>query len=141
VRLINTGFLDRFRKKEVVKATVGKKEDVEEMSALERICEGDTKIYQALRGTMFLDPRNIGVSMKEAEDKAKNFEKEGNKLRATTWYGTAGGLAIYKGDVRKVKEYFGKCAELSPENDYPILKMPERAVSKAQEYYQEHLKE
>jgi len=134
------GFLDRFRKKKAEEETAGEKEEVEEMSALERICKGNKEIYQALRGTMFLDPRNIGVSMKEAEKNAKDFEKKGDKLRARTWYGTAGGLAIYEGDVKNVKEYFGKCAELSSDNDYPILKIPERAVNKAQEYYQKHLK-
>jgi hypothetical protein len=137
------GFLDRFRKKkaeETVEATRREKGKVEEMSALERICKGDEEIYRALRGTMFLDPRNIGVSMKEAEKNAKDFEKKGDKPKARTWYGTAGGLAIYEGDVKKVKEYFGKCAELSSDNDYPILKIPERAVNKAQEYYQKHLK-
>jgi hypothetical protein len=136
------GFLDRFRKKKAEEETVEKKkEEVGEMSALERICEGDEEVYQALRGTMFLDPRNIGVSMKEAEKNAKDFEKKGDKLKARTWYGTAGGLAIYEGDVKKVTEYFGKCAELSSDNDYPILKIPERAVNKAQEYYQKHLEE
>jgi len=134
------GFLDRFRKKKVEEEIVAEKEKVE-MSALERICKGDKEIYQALRGTMFLDPRNIGVSMKEAEKNAKDFEKKGDTAKARTWYRTAGGLAIHEGDVKKVKEYFGKCAELSPENDYPILKIPERAVDKAREYYQEHLKE
>jgi len=136
------GFLDRFRKKneaETVEATKRAKGKAEEMSALEKICKGDEEIYQALRGTMFLDPRNIGVSMKEAEKNAKDFEKKGDTLKARTWYGTAGGLAIYEGDVKKVKEYFGKCAELSSDNDYPILKIPERAVNKAQEYYQKYL--
>ena len=134
---------DRFRRKKKVevKAVEKKKEEVGEMSDLERICEGDKEAYAALRGTMFLDPRNIGVSMKKAEKNAKDFEKKGDKLKARTWYGTAGGLAMYEGDVKKVKEYFGKCAELSSESDYPILKIPERAVNKAKDYYQEHLKE
>ena len=135
------GFLDGLRKKKVEKETVEKKEAVEAMSGLERVCSGDKEVYDALRGTMFLDPRNIEVSMKDSEKTAKDFEKKGDKLRARTSYETAGGLAIYKGDVEKVKKYFGKCAELSPDSDYPILKIPERAVSKAQEYYQKHLKE
>ncbi|MFQ5758363.1 MAG: hypothetical protein ACE5IF_01650 [Candidatus Bathyarchaeia archaeon] len=137
VRLVNVGFLDRFRKKKVEEETV---EEIKEMSDLERVCMDDKEAYEALRGTMFLDPRNIGASMKEAEKKAKDLEKKGDKLRAGTWYETAGGLAIYEGDVKKVKKYFGKCAELSPDRDYTILKIPERAVSKAQEYYQKHLK-
>ena len=134
------GFLDRFRKKRVEEETVEEKEEVEEVGDLERVCMGDKEVYEALRGTMFLDPRNIEVSMKDSEKKAKEFEKKGDKLRARTWYETAGRLAIYEGDVEKVKKYFGKCAELSPDSDYTILKILERAVSKAQEYYQKHLK-
>ena len=136
------GILDRFRKKkeeEPVEATKRAKGKAEERSALERLCKGDEELYQALRGTMFLDPRNIAASMKEAEKNAKDFEKKGDTLKARRWYGTAGGLAIYEGDVKKVKEYFGKCAELSSDNDYPILKIPERAVNRAQEYYQKYL--
>jgi hypothetical protein len=135
------GVLDRLRKKKVEKETVEKKEAVETMSDLERVCSGDKEVYEALRGTIFLDPRNIEISMKDSEKRAKGLEKKGDKLGARTWYETAGGLAIYKGDVEKVKKYFGKCAELSPDSNYTILKIPERAVSKAQEYYQKHLKE
>lgn len=135
------GFLDRLRKKKVEEETVEEKEAVEEMSNLERICMGDKEVYEALRGTMFLDPRNIEVSIKDSEKKAKDLEKNGDKLRALTWYETAGRLAIYEGDVKKVKKYFGKCTELAPDRDYTILKIPDRAVSKAQEYYQKHLKE
>ncbi len=130
------GFLDRFRKKKVEE----KKEEVEEMSDLEKICMDDKEAYEALRGTMFLDPRKVETSLKEAIEKAKDFEKQKDKLRARTWYEIAGGLAIYEGDVKKVEECFGKCAKLSPDSNYTILKIPERAVSKAQEYYQKYLK-
>lgn len=136
------GFLDWLRRRKVSEeAAEEEMEKVEEMTDLEKICMDDKEAYEALRETMFLDPRNIGVSMKDAGKKAKDFEKRGDKLRARTWYGTAGGLGIYEGDVKRVKEYFGKFAELSPESNHPILKIPERAVSKAQEYYQKHLKE
>jgi len=132
------GFLDRFRKKKVEKEVVEKAVEPEEtMSDLERICMGDKEVYKALRETMYLDPSNIQVTMQDAEKNAKDFEIQGNKLRARMWYQTAGGLAIYEGNVKKVKEYFGKLAELSPNTEYPILKIPEKAVSKAQEYYQD----
>ena len=130
------GFLDRFRKKKVEE----EKGEVKEMSDLEKICMDDKEVYEALRGTMLLDPRKIEASMKEAIEKAKNLEKKGDKLEARTWYHIAGGLAIYQGDVKKVKKCFSKCTELSPDSEYTILKIPERAVNKAQEYYQKHLK-
>ncbi|MGD8545763.1 MAG: hypothetical protein PVH12_06260 [Candidatus Bathyarchaeota archaeon] len=129
-------FFDRFREKKVEKAKV----QVEEMTDLEKICIDDKEAYKALRETMFLDPGNMVVSMKSAEKKAKDFEKEGNKLKARIWYRAAGGLAIYEGDVKKVVKYFSKFAELSPDSNCSILKIPERAVSKAQEYYRKYLK-
>jgi len=54
----------------------------------------------------------------------------------------AGGLAIWKGDVEKVKEYFKKDSELTGRK-WKILEpgMAERAVKKAQEYYAQVLKE
>lgn len=55
------------------------------------------------------------------------------------WYQIAGGLAIYEGDVEKVVEYFSKCEKLSGAS-YPILKNPQKAVAKAQEYYEKFLK-
>lgn len=135
------GFFDRFRKKKVEEAAVEEKEAVEEMSDLEKICMDDKEVYEALRGTMLLNPRKLEVSLKDAVKKAKDFEKQKDNLRARMWYEVAGGLAIYEGDVEKVKESFGKCAKLSPHSNYTILKIPEKAVEKAQEYYQKHLKE
>ncbi|XOB41653.1 MAG: hypothetical protein ACKKMS_02955 [Candidatus Nealsonbacteria bacterium] len=120
---------DRFRKK--------KKEEVKEViTDLEKICGGEKKVYEALLNTMFLCPWKIEIetSMGEVVKKAKEFEKSGDTVRTRMWYETAGGLAIYHGNVAKVRKYFGKCEELSNEK-YPILKIPEKAVKKAQEYY------
>jgi len=50
-------------------------------------------------------------------------------------------LAIHEGDVKKVIEYFSKCEKVSQGTKYPILKNPEKAVAKAQEYYKEYLKD
>ena len=138
------GFLDRLRgKKPEAKAEreqPAKKAKEETPTSLESICSDDKEIYEALYKTMLLDPTRTEVSMKEAEEKAKASEKQADTLRARVWYELAGGLAIYEGDVKKVEKYFGKCAELAPDVSYPILKMPDRAVAKAQEYYQIHLK-
>ncbi|MBS7252240.1 MAG: hypothetical protein KIH08_16875 [Candidatus Freyarchaeota archaeon] len=121
-----------------------KKEEEKEEKAevkkteMEEIC-GDKEVYEALHNTMFLDPRKITMTSQEAAKKAEEFEKSGDLMRARIWYQTAGGLAIYEGNVEKVKEYFGKCKELSQSN-YKILKIPEKAVQKAQEYYRKYLK-
>lgn len=117
-------------------------EKVEEIvTELEKFLADDKETYEALQRTMLLDPRKIETPMKEAVKKAKEFEKQRDPLRARVWYEVAGGLAIYEGDVKKVKEYFGKCAKLASNIEYSILHNTERVVRKAQEYYQKHLPE
>jgi alpha-amylase/alpha-mannosidase (GH57 family) len=131
--------LDRFRRKK--KEEVKKEEVKEEVKTeLEILCTDDREVYEALFNTMFLNPTKITVSMEEAAKRAKEFKEIGDKVRAITEFKIAGGLAIWKGNVQKVKEFFSECKELSGK-DYPILKNPERAVRKAQEYYKKHLKE
>jgi len=129
------GLLDRFRKK--------KKTDVETtktISELEQLCGDDKETYEALLNTMFLDPRKVGTSMKEAADNAKKFEKAKDFVKARMWYEIAGGLAIYEGNVKKVVEFFSEIEKISPDTKYTILKNPEKAVAKAQEYYKQYLK-
>lgn len=132
------GILDKFRRKK--KEEKPAEEAKEIITDLKKLCGDDKETYEALLNTIFLDPRKIETSMGEAAKKAKKFEKSGDKTKAEMWYKIAGGLAIYQGSVAKVKKYFGKCEELSNVK-YPILKIPEKAVKKAQEYYKEHLKE
>ena len=138
------GFLDRLRgkkAKEKAEEEQPTKEVKEVTTSLESVCSDDREAYEALYKTMLLDPKKAEISMKEAEEKAKDFEKQGDTLKAKIWYELAGGLAIYKGDVKKVKKYFSKCTKLSPNTPYTILKIPERAVAKAQEYYKDYLRE
>lgn len=106
------GLLEKLglRKKEDEQISA-KREEV--ISELEELCRNDKGVYEALFDTMFLDPRKTGVSMEEAADKAKTFEKNKDLLNARVWYEIAGAMAIYEGNVKKVKEYFGKCEKLS----------------------------
>lgn len=83
---------------------------------LEAVCGDDSEVYEALQDTMFLTPWRLTETMEEAAEKGS--------------YMTAGGLALYKGDVEKVKEYFRLTGR-----KLKILEIPERAVEKAQEYY------
>jgi len=133
------GLLDFFKRKEKKEKVETVAEPTKQLTELEQLCGDDKETYEALFNTMFLDPRKIGISMKEAAENARKFEKEKDLTRAKVWYQIAGGLAIYEGDVEKVVEYFGKCEKLSGEN-YPILKNPEKAVAKAREYYEKFLK-
>ncbi|HXX88014.1 MAG TPA: hypothetical protein VEH86_06185 [Candidatus Acidoferrum sp.] len=109
------------------------------LSELEQLCGDDKQTYVALHHTMFLDPRKIGASMKDAAENAKKFAKEKNLYRARVWYDIAGGLAIYEGDVKKVVEFFGESQKISGLK-YPILDDADKAVAKAQEYYKKYLK-
>jgi hypothetical protein len=129
--------LDRFRKGKKEKNMVIEQPKI--VTELERLCWGDKETFEALVHTMFLDPRKVKASMKEAVENAKKFEKAKDSLRARMWYEIAGGLAIYEGDAKKVQEFFGEAEKISPEMKYPILKNPEKAVAKAQEYYKQHL--
>ena len=129
------GLLDRFRKKKKVDIEIKKT-----ITELEQLCGDDKDTYEALHHTMFLDPRKVGTSMKEAAENAKKFEKAKDFIKARTWYEIAGGLAIYEGNVKKVVEFFTECEKISQDTKYPILKNPEKAVEKAQEYYKKYLK-
>ena len=132
------GILDRILgRKKTVEKSPGKVDET--TTELEKFLAGDKETYEALQKTMLLDPRKVEASIKDAVEKAKEAEKQGDALRAKVWYEVAGSLAIYEGDVKKVKECFNKCAQLSPNTQYPILKNTEKAVQKAQEYYKKYL--
>jgi hypothetical protein len=113
-----------------------------EPSMLDQVCGGDDQdVCKALWHTMFYDPRKVQATLDEAAKKAAAYEKQGDNQHARMWYHIAGGLALWKGDVAKVKQHFGKCAKLAPDMDYePIIKMAEKAVAKAQEFYDKFLK-
>jgi hypothetical protein len=132
--------LDRFRKGKKAEETREEAKTAKQLDELEQLCGDDKETYEALVDTMFLDPRKITISMKEATDDAKRFEKAGDLVRARISYEIAGGLAIYEGDAQKVTEYFGKCQRILPDAKYRIMKNPGKAVSIAQEYYRKYLK-
>jgi len=111
------------------------KEGVEKAEPdLKAICSDDPEAYKALFDTMFLTPERIGKSSEEAAEEAKKCEEKEDIVGAAANYRIAGGLAIYEGDVEKVKRYFGRYAELTGRS-MKILEIPERAVEKAKEYY------
>ena len=128
----------RKKKKEEEKTEI---EPTKKITELEELCGDNKETYEALHHTMFLDPRKIGTSMKEAAEKAKESEKSGDLVRARMNYEIAGGLAIYEGNVKKVVKFFSEIEKISPDTKYPILKNPEKAIAKAKEYYEKYLKE
>jgi hypothetical protein len=115
-----------------------KVEQPKQLTPLEEVCANDKETYEALFPVLFLDPRKIETSMKEAAENAKRKEKAKDLEAARMWYEVAGGLAIYEGNAKKVVEYYGRAEKVTGQN-YPILKNPEKAVAKAQEYYKKYL--
>jgi hypothetical protein len=126
------------RRKEEKKTDVPKVHKVEKISELEQLAGNDKIAYEALAQVMFLDPRKIETSMKQAIDNAKKAEKDGDIAKAGMWYEVAGGLAIYEGNVKKVVEYYGEAHRVIG-REYKILASPEKAVALAQEYYKKYL--
>jgi len=128
----------RWLRRKGKKRTAEEKKSSEETETaepdLKKICMDDPEAYEALYDTMFLTPEMIGKSSEEAAGEAEKREEKGDIVGAAAYYKMAGGLAIYEGDVEKVKRYFGRYAELTGRS-MKILEIPERAVEKAREYY------
>ncbi|MHA1723157.1 MAG: hypothetical protein ACTSXW_08780 [Candidatus Baldrarchaeia archaeon] len=113
-------------------------ETATEKTELEKLCSSTPKIYEALKEFLLLDPTRIDIDLRDAIENAKKFEKTGKTLSAASWYRIAGGLAIYKGDVKQVKKIFTRYAELTGKK-LKILELTEEAVKAAQRYYKEYL--
>jgi hypothetical protein len=105
---------------------------------LKEVCGSDEESYQALVNTLRTGLWKIPHrSLRETIENAKKFEKTGDLRNAWIHWQEAGALAILEGNVKKVIECFSKLQDLfKPGTHYKILDIPERAVAKAQEYYQ-----
>jgi len=135
MRIIDRIFRKGKRKEK--ESSVG--QSLPEFTHLEKICSDSPEIYNILKSYMFLNPEKINKSVESAVSKAKEYEKAKDLLRAAIWYRIAGGLALYQGDVVKVKEYFRRYSKLIGK-DVKIVEFAEEAVKKAKEYYMKYLK-
>lgn len=113
-------------------------QQTEKLSDLQQLTGSDKDTYNTLASAMFLNPKNIEPSMKQAIESAKEAEAKGDKPKAGMLYQVAGGLAIYEGNVKKVVEYYNMAEKLTGRH-FAILKSPEKAVAVAQEYYKKFL--
>jgi hypothetical protein len=109
------------------------------VTSLDSLCADDKEACEVL-SYMFLDPRKLDVSMDDAAQQAGKAEKTKDTINARKWYEVAGGLALYMGDTEKVNEYYSEAKRVSGV-DYSILRNPDKAVAKAQEYYKKYLQE
>ncbi len=102
------------------------------------MCGGDEELYRALSNLMFLDPKKITVALEIILNEARDFEMNGNNIRAEVAYRTAGGVSLFKGDTEGVKNYFSKASLLAASRpEYMTLaKKADEAVSVARKYYE-----
>ena len=128
-------FFGLFRRKKKEAFSEEKTPSSSEELDLKKICSDDPEAYEALFDTMFLSPESIEMTSDRAAEEAEEYMRKGDTVTAAVNYRIAGGLAIYEGDVEKVKKYFSKYSELTGRK-LKILEIPERAVKKAREYYE-----
>jgi len=130
------------RKKETERKVEKK---IKEKTLLEELCKGDNELYSALSRTLLLNPETTKKTgeMDARVEKAQEYEKNKDYLRARIAYQVAGELALFEGKAAQVQKLFKKAAEIDP--SYPnrsffefLAKKEnvEKAIAVAQEYYE-----
>jgi len=127
-----------FRKREKVE-----KKAVEK-TLLDELCGDDAELKSALARTLLLNPK-ITAEMGGIDshvEKAQEYEKKQDYVRARVEYQAAGELALYEGKLAQVQKFFKKAADIDP--DYPSRSIyefftkkekAEKALAVAREYY------
>jgi len=119
-------------------------EKVEEKTLLEDLCKGDNELYTALSRFLLLNPEMTrGAGEIDARiEKAQDYEKNKDYVRARIEYQVAGELALYEGKTAQVQKLFQKAAEADP--NYPNRNIfeylakkenVEKAIAVAKEFY------
>ena len=124
-----------------------KKQKTEEKTVqktlLEELCGGNDELYQALSRTILLNPQ---LTAKEGIDshieKAQEYKKTGDKVRARISYQTAGEISLYEGKLAQAQEYFKKAADVDPKFEnkkifeyFSKKENAEKALAVTQEFY------
>ncbi len=134
-----------FRRKKKEKK---EKPESTEKSLLEELCKGDTELFSVLSHTVLLNPSRLYKEGIETHiEKAQEFEKKKDFLRARINYQAAGEIALYEGKLTQVQKFFKKCAELESNPEYTKIfayyskkANAEKALKIAQEYYTQTVK-
>jgi len=126
------------------KVTEERVEEKVEKTLLEDLCKGDNELYSALSRTLLL---NLETTKRAGEmdarvERAQDFEKNKDYVRARIEYQVAGELALFEGKTTQVQKFFKKAAEVDPacpnRNIYEFFttkEKAEKAIAVAQEYY------
>ena len=132
-----------FKKKETKKT--GEKEATPSRDALlAELCQGNDELCNALSRTLLLNVESArsGGGMDARVEKAQEYEKTKDFVRARVEYQVAGELALYEGKVTNVQKFFKKAAEADPSSPFKNIfeffakkENAEKAVAVAKEYY------
>ncbi len=142
------GPLGFFRRRKKAEKKEEKTPKPTEKSLLEELCRGDTELLSALNHTVLLDPLRLHEEGIDSYiEKAQEFEKNKDFLRARINYQAAGEIALYEGNLAQVQKFFKKCAELESNPEYKKVFVyyskkanAEKALKIAQEYYTRRVK-
>jgi hypothetical protein len=113
-------------------------------TVLEDLVKGDKELYDALSRTLLisLETTKSSGEMDARIEKAQQYEKNKDYIRARVEYQVAGELALYEGKTAQVQKLFKKAAEVDPsftnKNVFEFLakkENAEKAVAVAHEYY------
>ena len=111
---------------------------------LTELCKGDNELCNALSRTLLLNIESTkrGGGIDARVEKAQEYEKAKDFVRARAEYQVAGELAMYEGKATNVQKFFKKAAEVDPSNSFKNIfeflakkENAEKAVAVAHEYY------
>jgi hypothetical protein len=132
-----------FKKKETKKTGEAKTTPSKD-TLLTELCKGDNELYDALSRTLLLNVESTKSSggIDARVEKAQEYEKTKDFVRARVEYQVAGELALYEGKVANVQKFFKKAAEVDPSSSFKNIfeylakkENAEKAVAVAKEYY------
>jgi len=140
------GIFKRKEKEEKETKETKKKEEAagQKDTVLAELCKGDDELYNALSRTLLLNIENTMSSggIDTRVEKAQEYEKNKDFVRARVEYQVAGELALHEGKAANVQKFFKKAAEVDPSNPFKNVfeflakkENAEKAVAVAQEYY------
>jgi hypothetical protein len=107
----------------------------EKPTLLQEICGQEKEVYEFLRNFLFLNPEMMKTNSDELIERARKEEEAGEKDKAMVSWRIAGGLALYEGNLEKVKLCFSQYERLSGK-DLKISEIAEKVLERAREYYQ-----
>jgi len=137
-----------FRKKETKKTEEAKAIPSKD-TLLAELCKGNDELCNALSRTLLLNVESTksGGGIDARVEKAQEYEKTKDFVRARVEYQVAGELALYEGKTANVQKFFKKAAEMDPSSPFKNIfeylakkENAEKAVAVAKEYYSRSVK-